>query len=224
MKDQVEDAQRSLAKSFQSLLEEQELLAKVIEFFPYPIQIFSLDGTARMINKAALEMIGIKSVESHVGKYNVFEDPIVRGLGVMDQVRQVLTGKTVYLTDFNAPYQDMIRYFNVEDRDIQTISSDITCFSIETHWQEPFDANETAKAACLSKAHFTKLFKKHTGITPHEYYIDYKIGKLKEKLLDTNLSIAQAFAACNMDYNGHSARLFREKVGVSPSVYRKMSE
>ena len=63
-------------------------------------------------------MIGIKSMESHVGKYNVFEDPIVRELGVMDQVRQVLTGKTVYLTNFNAPYQDMIRYFNVEDRDI----------------------------------------------------------------------------------------------------------
>jgi len=257
MKDQVEDAQRSLAKSFQSFFEEQELLAKVIEFFPYPIQIFSLDGTARMINKATLEMIGIKSMESHVGKYNVFEDPIVRELGVMDQIRQVLTGKTVYLTDFNASYQDMIRYFNVEDRDIQTISLDITCFPlvkadgvvecfaavfifkkiyrgkeeigrgrqyIETHWQEPFDANETAKAACLSKAHFTKLFKKYTGVTPHEYYNNYKISKLKEKLLDTNLSIAQAFAACNMDYNGHSARLFREKVGVPPSVYRKMSE
>jgi AraC family transcriptional regulator len=34
---------------------------------------------------------------------------------------------------------------------------------------------------------------------------------LKEKLLDTNLSIAQAFAACNMNYNGHSARVFKEK-------------
>ncbi|MGI6685180.1 MAG: helix-turn-helix domain-containing protein [Bacillota bacterium] len=257
MKYQIEDAQRNLAKSFQSLFEEQGLLAKVIEFFPYPIQIFSLDGTARMINKAALDMIGIKSVEAHVGKYNVFKDPIVHDLGFMDQVRQVLTGKTVYLTDFNAPYPDMIRYFNVEDRDIQTISSDITCFPllnadgavecfaavfiikkiyrgkeeiargrqyIETHWQEPFNASETAKAACLSKAHFTKLFKKHTGVTPHEYYINFKINKLKEKLLDTNLSIAQAFAACNMDYNGHTARLFREKVGVSPSVYRKISE
>ena len=256
MKDQVDDVQRSLAKSFQSLFKEQELLAKVIEFFPYPIQIFSLDGTARMINKATLEMIGIKSVESHVGRYNVFEDPIVRDLGVMDRVRQVLTGKTIYLTDFNAPYQDMIRYFNVEDRDIQTISSDITCFPlvnadgviecfaavfifkkiyrgkeeiawgrqyIETHWQEPFDLGETARAACLSKAHFTKLFKKHTGKSPHEYYIDYKIDKVKEKLLDTNLSIAQAFAACNMDYNGHSARVFKDKTGVSPSAYRKMS-
>ncbi|MDD4626220.1 MAG: helix-turn-helix domain-containing protein [Syntrophomonas sp.] len=257
MKDQVDDAQRSLAKSFQSLFKEQELLAKVIEFFPYPIQIFSLDGTARMINKATLEMIGIKSVESHVGRYNVFEDPIVRDLGVMDRVRQVLTGKTIYLTDFNAPYQDMIRYFNVEDRDIQTISSDITCFPlvnadgviecfaavfifkkiyrgkeeialakeyIETHWQEPFDLSETAKAACLSKAHFAKLFKKHTGVTPHEYYTNYKISKLKEKLLDTNLSIAQAFAACNMDYNGHSARVFKNKTGLSPSAYRKKSE
>jgi len=27
-----------------------------------------------------------------------------------------------------------------------------------------------------------------------------------------------------MDYNGHSAKLFKEKVGVSPSEYRKMSE
>lgn len=255
MKDELEHAQRCLAESFQSLFEKQELVAKVIEFFPYPIQVFSSDGTARLINKATLEMIGIRSVESHVGKYNVFEDPIVLEMGVMDKVRQVLTGQTVYLTDFNVSYQDLIRYFNVVDRDIQTISADITCFPlvdkegvveyfaavfifkkiyrgkeeigrgkqyIETHWLEPFDAEKTAKAAHLSKAHFSKLFKKHTGVTPHEYYINYKIGKLKEKLLDTNLSIAQAFAACNMDYNGHSAKLFKEKVGLSPSDYRKM--
>jgi len=94
---------------------------------------------------------------------------------------------------------------------------------LESHWQEPFDADATAKAACLSKAHFTKLFKKHTGITPHEYYINIKISKLKEKLHDANLSIAQAFAACNMDYNGHSARVFKNKTGVSPSEYRKIT-
>ena len=111
MKDNVANVNRSLAKSVQSLFEEQELLAKVIEFFPYPIQIFSFDGTARMINKATVEMIGIKDIASHVGKYNVFKDPIVRELGFMDQVRQVLIGKTIYLTDFNAPYQDMIRYY-----------------------------------------------------------------------------------------------------------------
>lgn len=257
MGNNMEDSQNNIIESFQSLFGKEELLAKVIEFFPYPIQIFSLDGTARIINKAVLEMMGIKSVEAHVGKYNVFEDPIVRELGAMDQVRQVLTGKTVYLTDFNAPYQDMIRYFHAVDRNIQTINSDITCFPlvnangtvecfaavfifkkiyrgkkeialakeyIETHWLERFDLNKTAKAACLSKAYFTKLFKKHTGVTPHEYYTNYKISKLKEKLLDTNLSIAQAFAACNIDYNGHSARVFKNKTGLSPSAYRKKPE
>jgi len=94
---------------------------------------------------------------------------------------------------------------------------------IENHWLDKYNADEVAKAACLSKSHLAKLFKKNTGITPYEYYINYKINKLKEKLLDTNLTIAQAFASCNMDYNGHSAKVFRGRVGVSPSIYRKTS-
>jgi AraC-like DNA-binding protein len=253
----VEDRQNDIMRSFQSLFGKEELFARVIECFPYPIQIFSIDGTSRMVNKAAVEIIGIRSVEEHVGKYNVFKDPIVRSLGFTEQVKQVLTGKTVYLTDFNADYQQMVRYFYVVDRDIQTISCDITCFPlinadgvmeyfaavfivkniyrgkeeiargkqyIKTHWREPFNLEETAKAACLSKAHFTKLFKKHTGVTAHEYYINYKINKVKEKLLDTNLSIAQAFADCNMDYNGYYARLFKEKTGLSPSIFRKRAK
>jgi len=250
----VEDRQNDIMKSFQSLFGKEELFVRVIECFPYPIQIFSLDGTSRMVNKAALDVIGIRSVEGHVGKYNVFKDPVVRKLSVTEQVKQVLTGKIVHITDFTADYQEMVRHFYVVDRDIQAISCDITCFPlvnadgdieyfaavfivkniyrgkeeiargkqyIETHWREPFNLEETAKAACLSKAHFTKLFKKHTGITSHEYYINYKINKVKEKLLDTNLTIAQAFAACNMDYNGHYARLFKEKTGLSPSAFRK---
>jgi len=233
----------------------KDLLAKVVESFPYPIQIFSLDGTARIINKAAVDMIGIKKIDTHVGVYNVFKDPFVMALGFMDRVKQVLEGETVYLHDFNAPYQEMKKYYNLDDRDIQTISVDITCFPlknengemeyfaavfifkeiyrgkkevdwgrryIEENWNKPFNAGEVAKAACLSKVHFTKLFKKHVGVTPHEYYINIKISKLKDKLLDPNLTIAQAFAECNLDYNGHTARIFKEKTGVSPSVYRKM--
>lgn len=94
---------------------------------------------------------------------------------------------------------------------------------IENNWLDRFDLNKTANAVCLSRAHFTKLFKKHTGVTPHEYYTVYKINRLKEKLLDVNLSVAEAFSACNMDYNGHTARVFKEKTGLSPSDYRKIS-
>lgn len=92
---------------------------------------------------------------------------------------------------------------------------------IETHWLDAFDINETAKAAGLSRTHFSRLFKKHTGITPHNYYVNFKISRIKDKLLDSNLSITQAFAACGLDYNGHFARVFKEKTGLSPSQYRK---
>jgi|LSQX01.1.fsa_nt_gb AraC-like DNA-binding protein len=256
MEGKVNDVQNDLTESFQSITNKQDMLAKVIEYFPYPIQVFSIDGTARIINKAAVDMLGIKTMESHVGKYNVFKDPFVHALGAADQIRQVLKGKTVHLTDFSASYQYMIKHYNAVDCDIQTLISDITCFPlvkpdgsvecfvavfinnkiykmkeeishgkryIETHWQEPYDADKTAKAACLSKTHFTKLFKKHTGLTPHEYYNNYRISKLKEKLLDSNLTITQAFAACNIDYNGRFAKMFKEKVGVTPSVYKKMT-
>ncbi len=115
---------------FQEIFENEELFEKMVEFFPYPVQVFSVDGTAVRINRATLEMIGIRSVESHVGKYNVFLDPLVKELGITDEVRRVLMGETVYLTDLVFPYQDMIKCFNVEDRDIQTLQVDITCFPL----------------------------------------------------------------------------------------------
>ncbi|NYB73434.1 helix-turn-helix domain-containing protein [Sedimentibacter hydroxybenzoicus DSM 7310] len=92
---------------------------------------------------------------------------------------------------------------------------------IESHWQETFDVNKTAKAVGLSRTHFSRLFKKHTGMTPHDYYISLKINKLKEKLLDSNLSVSQTFSACGLDYNGYFAKVFKERTGLSPSQYRK---
>lgn len=95
MKDNVENLHGTLDKTIQFLYYDRELLAKVIEYFPLPVQIFTPDGTSRLINRAALERIGIRSVDTHVNIYNVFKDPVVRSLGYTEKVRQVLSGKTV---------------------------------------------------------------------------------------------------------------------------------
>jgi AraC family transcriptional regulator len=251
------DRQNDIIKSFQSLFGKEELLAKVIECFPYPIEIYAPDGTSVLVNKAMLAEYHTISPDMVVGKYNIFKDPYIVASGQLPVLKRAFKGETVFFPDVRVPLEEIAERYGVEDFDIEAVYQDITVFPIldgekrviyvavflinrrvyrgkdeiakakeyiESHWQEPFDASATAKAACLSKAHFTKLFKKHTGITPHEYYTNYKISKLKEKLQDTNLSIAQAFAACNMDYNGHSARVFKDKTGLSPSAYRKKSE
>lgn len=256
MGNNIEDRQNNIIESFQSFFGKEELLAKVIECFPYPIQIYAPDGTSVLINKAMLTEYHAISPDMVVGKYNIFKDPDIIATGQLHVLKRAFFGETVFFPDVRVPLEGIAERYGIQDFDVEAVYQDITLFPIlddekrviyvaaflinrrvyrgkdeiekakeyiESHWLDKFDLKETAKAACLSKSHFTKLFKEHTGVTPHEYYINYKISKLKEKLLDTNLSIAQVFAACNMDYNGHSARLFKERVGVPPSVYRKMS-
>ncbi len=92
---------------------------------------------------------------------------------------------------------------------------------IENNWAEDFDLEKVAQAVKLSKYHFAHMFKKYTAMTPYSYYQEVKIRKLKEALRDENLSISEAFALCGMDYNGYYASMFRKKVGMTPSQYRK---
>jgi AraC-like DNA-binding protein len=93
---------------------------------------------------------------------------------------------------------------------------------IDDYWQEEFDANKLAEVVHMSKYHYSRLFRQHTGLTPHQYYLDVKVAKLKEKLCDSNLSVAQAFADCGVDYNGNYAKLFKQRVGMTPAEYQKM--
>ena len=92
---------------------------------------------------------------------------------------------------------------------------------IEKHCTEAFDLDKIAGIVHLSRYHFARLFKKHTGMTPYSYYQDVKIGRLKQALRDKNYSITEAFTVCGLEYSGGMARLFIQKTGMTPSQYRK---
>lgn len=92
---------------------------------------------------------------------------------------------------------------------------------IESHWLEEFDMEKISRSVNLSRYHFARLFKKHTSMTPYVYYQEVKVKKLAEALCDTNLSITEVFAACGEDYKGNYLRIFKEKMGMTPSQYRK---
>ena len=92
---------------------------------------------------------------------------------------------------------------------------------MQKNWMEKFDIDRIAASAYISRYHFTRIFKKDTGMTPYEYYQNMKIEMIMEKLRDKKLSVSNAFAACGLVYTGSSATRFRKKVGMTPSQYRK---
>jgi AraC family transcriptional regulator len=93
---------------------------------------------------------------------------------------------------------------------------------IDKHWKEEFDIDKLAAIVHMSRHHYTRLFKQHTGITPYNYYQNVKFAKLKEMLCDTKLSIAQVFNECGVNYNGNLSKKFKETLGMSPTQYRAM--
>ena len=93
---------------------------------------------------------------------------------------------------------------------------------IRENWREKFDMDAlVAAVGSMSERHFRRLFKEVTGITPHAYYQKVKLEKIQEKLMDSTLSVAEAFTACGVDSHGAYFRLFKEKTGMTPSKYRK---
>lgn len=93
---------------------------------------------------------------------------------------------------------------------------------IDSHWNEEFDIGQLADIVHMSRYHYTRLFKQHTGMTPYNYYQEVKFEKFKELLCDKSLSITDIFDECGLDYSGSMAKKIKQKLGMTPSQYRKM--
>ena len=91
---------------------------------------------------------------------------------------------------------------------------------IDTHWQGEFIKEAVAKSVNISVAQLYKLFKEHTGMTPGDYHRKVKVERIKEKLMDKNLSVKEAFAACDEDSRGWMLRVFKELTGMTPTQFR----
>jgi AraC family transcriptional regulator len=93
---------------------------------------------------------------------------------------------------------------------------------IEKNWKQEFDMDKLADLVHMSRYHYIRLFKRHTGMTPYNYYQEIKLRKLKEMLCNTNLTIAQVFNECGIDYNGNLAKKLKSMLGMTPAQYRAM--
>ncbi len=73
----------------------------------------------------------------------------------------------------------------------------------------------------MSPYYLSDLLKKETGRNTIEHIHFYIIDKAKSRLLGTSESISEIAYGLGFEYPQHFAKVFKNKVGMSPSQYRK---
>ena len=86
---------------------------------------------------------------------------------------------------------------------------------------DDFRLAHLAHIADLSEYHFSRMFKRATGLSPSQYFIRLRMSRARHLLLETNRSIIDVGLEVGYSSPGHFSQVFRREVGVTPSAYRQ---
>ncbi len=90
---------------------------------------------------------------------------------------------------------------------------------IEQHLYEPVCVEQLAAAACMSRFHFARTFRAHTGLSPMEYLRQRRIEQAQRLLREGGRKVCQvASELCFFDQS-HFVRSFRRATGCTPARY-----
>ena len=78
-----------------------------------------------------------------------------------------------------------------------------------------------AAASYLSPFHFSRLFKKLTGATPHNYLAAIRVGRAQSLLAETDMSINEVGSRVGYLSASHFTKAFRLATGTTPREFRK---
>ena len=91
---------------------------------------------------------------------------------------------------------------------------------LEQHAAKTASIKQLSVRYRLSERHFCRTFKEHTGLTPYQYYLQFRIQRAKEMLWDTKLSLKEIAASLQFENSCHFSKLFKKKTGMLPSQWR----
>jgi AraC family transcriptional regulator len=92
---------------------------------------------------------------------------------------------------------------------------------VDSNLAKRLSTAELAALVRLSASHLRRAFKASLGCSPHEYVIQCRIVRAKMLMLETGISLAQIAFECGLADQAHLCRLFRRRVGISPSAWRR---
>jgi AraC-like DNA-binding protein len=91
---------------------------------------------------------------------------------------------------------------------------------IKAHLEQELSLATLAAVAQTSPAHFARLFKHATGLTPHQYVITCRMEYAKRLLAETDVPLIEIGLQVGCADQSHFTALFRTHVSLTPKAYR----
>lgn len=88
---------------------------------------------------------------------------------------------------------------------------------MERNLENPLGIPEVADQVGVSQRQLDRLFKHHTGETPHRYYLDVRLDRARGLITQTELPILNIAVACGFGSNAQFSRMYRRRFAISPS-------
>jgi AraC-like DNA-binding protein len=90
----------------------------------------------------------------------------------------------------------------------------------DARYFEPLDVDDLARAAGLSRAHFSREFRRTFGESPYAYLLTRRLERAAALLRSTDRSVADICFTVGLQSLGSFTTSFTRTFGMSPTAYR----
>jgi AraC-like DNA-binding protein len=90
----------------------------------------------------------------------------------------------------------------------------------DARYFEPLGVDDLAQAAGLSRAHFSREFRRAFGESPHAYLLTRRLERAAALLRTTDNSVAEICLAVGLQGIGSFTTSFKRAFGKTPTEYR----
>lgn len=91
---------------------------------------------------------------------------------------------------------------------------------MEANLEEPMSLDELSRYVGLSRRQLERLFQKYLHCVPTRYYLNLRLSRARQLLLQTNMSIVDITLACGFVSAPHFSKCYRDHFGIPPSEER----
>ena len=90
----------------------------------------------------------------------------------------------------------------------------------DARYREPLGVDDMARAAGLSRAHFSREFRAAFGESPHTYLLTRRMERAAALLRNTDRSVAEICLDVGLQSVGSFTSSFKRTYGMTPTDYR----